>query len=263
MWPPTRRWMGGHGSPSHGSRCLHTPAGLRGLISSYWPGPCGQSCSHSPLRYHRVEQGALHLPACSVGAGEEPHRPPISSGGSRYLGRADGTAPPVATHTPLSPGSTTASGPVSLPLATSPAISSPLLPGTPPLVPGSTHLENRTVPCSRGLRLTACQLCRISSGSGSSMISPERCGKPGWDPRGLGAITSRAAPSPCWRRGVVVGEFQAQCLGREGANNRSFAGPAERMRTHCRFRGPRSGSCALCPEAPREPPFKATVVPTP
>lgn len=37
--------------------------------------------------------------------------------------------------------------------------------------PRSSHLENRTVPCSRGLRLTARQLCRISSDSRRSILS--------------------------------------------------------------------------------------------
>lgn len=49
-------------------------------------------------------------------------------------------------------------------------------PSTRTLGPGSTHLENRTVPCSRGLRLTVRQLCRISSSSGRSMLSPSDAG---------------------------------------------------------------------------------------
>lgn len=42
---------------------------------------------------------------------------------------------------------------------------------------GSTHLENRTVPCSRGLRFTVRQLCRISSSFGRSMLSPSDAGR--------------------------------------------------------------------------------------
>lgn len=57
------------------------------------------------------------------------------------------------------------------------------------------HLANRTVPCSSGLRLTSRQLCRISSGSGRSMLARGR-GALGWDPRGAGTVTARAAPSP-------------------------------------------------------------------
>lgn len=38
------------------------------------------------------------------------------------------------------------------------------------------HLVNRTVPCSSGLRLTSFQLCRISSGSGPSMLSGRDAG---------------------------------------------------------------------------------------
>lgn len=53
------------------------------LISSCWPSCCERPCSHYPLGYHRVEQGALHPPARSVGAGKGPHQSPISSGGSR------------------------------------------------------------------------------------------------------------------------------------------------------------------------------------
>lgn len=89
----------------------------------------------------------------------------------------------------------------------------------------------------------------------------ERCGTQGWDPQGLGAVTARAAPSPERREGSGgrgKGNLQAQCLSPAGPSN-SFTGPPERMRTRWRFRGPG----ALCPEAPREPPFKAMVVPTP
>lgn len=82
----------------------------------------------------------------------------------------------------------------------------------------------------------------------------------GWDPRGLGTVTSRAI-SAATRGGG--GEFQAQCLSREGPNNRSFAGPAERMRTHWRFRGPRAGSCALCPKLPENRPLKLPWFPPP
>lgn len=141
-------------------------------------------------------------------------------------------------------------------------------PSTRTLGPDSAHLENRTVPCSKGLWLTARQLCLISSSSGRSMLSPreERSGTQEWDPQGLGAVTARAAPSPERRGGSGgrgKGGLQAQCLNPAGLSNR-FAGPAERMRTRWRFRGgPCSSSCALCPEAPREPPFKAMVVPTP
>lgn len=60
---------------------------------------------------------------------------------------------------------------------------------------GHPHLENRTVPCSSGLRLTARQLCRISSGSGRSILAQGH-GKQGWDPPGAGTVTARAAPSP-------------------------------------------------------------------
>lgn len=60
---------------------------------------------------------------------------------------------------------------------------------------GRPHLANRTVPCSSGLRLTSRQLCRISSGSGRSMLARGR-GALGWDPRGAGTVTARAAPSP-------------------------------------------------------------------
>lgn len=44
----------------------------------------------------------------------------------------------------------------------------------PPRAQSHPHLVNRTVPCSSGLRFTACQLCRISSGSGRSMLAQER-----------------------------------------------------------------------------------------
>ena len=77
--------------------------------------------------------------------------------------------------------------------------------GTPPPAPpgrsGNPHLANSTVPCSSGLRLTARQLCRISSGSGRSMLARGR-GARGWDPRGAGTVTARAAPSPR-RRGPL------------------------------------------------------------
>lgn len=44
----------------------------------------------------------------------------------------------------------------------------------PPWAQSHPHLVNRTVPCSSGLRFTASQLCRISSGSGRSMLAQER-----------------------------------------------------------------------------------------
>lgn len=117
-------------------------------------------------------------------------------------GRAEGAAPPAArsssgAHLEAPPRQ--GGGPV-LP---------PLEPGQPPgahswrgppqaRTPGASghpHLENRTVPCSSGLRLTARQLCRISSGSGRSILAQGH-GKQGWDPPGAGTVTARAAPSP-------------------------------------------------------------------
>lgn len=94
-------------------------------------------------------------------------------------------------------------GPVFPPLEPRPPPRTHSWPG--PLHPrvslGHPHLVNRTVPCSSGLRLTACQLCRISSGSGRSMLAQGR-GAQGWDPRGASTVTARAAPSP-WRRGPL------------------------------------------------------------
>lgn len=102
--------------------------------------------------------------------------------------------------------------------------------GTPPPAPpgrsGSPHLANSTVPCSRGLRLTARQLCRISSGSGRSMLARGR-GARGWDPRGAGTVTARAAPSPR-RRGPLCTPFGPPRLSRVGSSRRSFPRPGWR-----------------------------------
>lgn len=126
--------------------------------------------------------------------------------------------------------------------------------GTPPPAPpgrsGNPHLANSTVPCSSGLRLTARQLCRISSGSGRSMLARGR-GALGWDPRGAGTVTARAAPSPR-RRGPLRTPYGPPRLSRAGCSRRSFpalGGGAPPCPPGWRFRGPRSGRCAL--RAPR------------
>lgn len=118
-------------------------------------------------------------------------------------GRAEGAAPPVAAR------SSSGAHLEAPPRQGGRPVLPPLAPGQPPgahswrgppqaRTPGASghpHLENRTVPCSSGLRLTARQLCRISSGSGRSILAQGH-GKQGWDPPGAGTVTARAAPSP-------------------------------------------------------------------
>lgn len=126
----------------------------------------------------------------------------------------------------------------------------------PPALPGrsgSPHLANRTVPCSSGLRLTARQLCRISSGSGRSMPS-QGCGAQGWDPRGVGAVTARVVPSP-QRRGRRLGLLSTHYGPSALAGRGSAAAPslarAERMRAaRPRWRRPRRASPAGTPGDP-------------
>lgn len=136
---------------------------------------------------------------------------------------------------------------------------------------GCPHLAKSTVPCSSGLRLTARQLCRISSCSGRSMLTRGR-GAQGRDPRGAGTVTARAAPSP-GRRGHSAPPT-APAPGPGGVRQRLLPRPGggAPARPACwRFRGPRSGRCARRPAAqtaPRPAPpglgrFKATAAPAP
>lgn len=118
--------------------------------------------------------GTLHPPVHTVGARKGPHQTSTSSYRSRCCpGRADGTASLVAEHTPPLSGAP----PQADNFSSSSDKSSNLEPTTVrhPFTrtpePRGSHLANRTVPCSRGLRLTALQLCRISSDSGRSMLS--------------------------------------------------------------------------------------------
>lgn len=146
---------------------------------------------------------------------------------------------------------------------------------------GRPHLANRTVPCSSGLRLTARQLCRISSGSGRSMLSRGRGARgAGLGPSGLGrrhltcrAISSATGPSaprtppvrpPCLR---PAGAAAAPSLARE----RRGARPAVGGGTPAVLPGTPLGRCARRPAAARAAPprdaragrFKAAAAPAP
>lgn len=86
-------------------------------------------------------------------------------------------------------------------------------------------------------------------------LSSEKRGAQGWDPRGVGAVTARAAPSPRRRGGAPL---QAQCLCRAGPNNCAFAGGCTRPAwPRALPGGPGSGSCALrTPRLPENRPLK-------
>lgn len=132
-------------------------------------------------------------------------------------------------------------------------------PSTRTLGPGSTHLENRTVPCSRGLRLTVRQLCRISSSSGRSMLSPSDAG------HGDGTLWAWAQSPHVQRHlpgdavGVRGGEgkegLKAQCFSRAGSSYH-FAGPEERMRTPGASGGPARAVAPCVPKLPENRPLK-------
>lgn len=132
--------------------------------------------------------------------------------------------------------------------------------------PQSSHLANSTVPCSRGLRLTTRQLCRISSDSRRSMLSlPGKSGN-----RHSDGTLEAWAPSTQMQR-YLLGD-----AGEPPPHSRPSAlvgwGPATapllvQPRGCSRPAWPRAvpgdpACCALHPEAPREPPIKATVAPT-
>lgn len=133
---------------------------------------------------------------------------------------------------------------------------------------GSTHLENRTVPCSRGLRFTVRQLCRISSSFGRSMLSPSDAGRRDGTLRAWAQSpqVQRHLRGDAGRGGSARGEgkegLQAQCFSRAGPSYR-FAGPEERMRTPGASGVPARAVAPCVPKLPGEPPFKAMVVPTP
>lgn len=85
----------------------------------------------------------------------------------------------------------------------------------------------------------------------------------GMGPSGLGCSHRTCSAISAATQRVGGRGVQAQRLSWAAPSNCAFAGPAERMRTRLRFRGPRSfGQLRPVPQAPREPPFKATVVPT-
>lgn len=139
-----------------------------------------------------------------------------------------------------------------------PAAWNPVLPRHPatrtPGRSGRPHLANRTVPCSSGLRLTTRQLCRISSGSGRSMLARGR-GAQGRDPRGAGTVTARAAPSPRRR-----GPLRTPCGPRASAGRGPATAPSQPSvqapppcRPSWRFRGTPLRPPALRPAPPRAP----------
>lgn len=86
----------------------------------------------------------------------------------------------------------------------------------------------------------------------------------GMGPSGLGCSHRTCSAISAATQRVGGRGVQAQRLSWAAPSNCAFAGPAERMRTRLRFRGPRSlGQLRPVPQAPREPPFKATWFPPP
>lgn len=164
-----------------------------------------------------------------------------------------------------------------------------LIPGEAPRSPhsrgrsGRPHLANRTVPCSSGLRLTSRQLCRISSGSGSSMLAPGMRGA-GLGPSGRGhrhrtcrAISAATRPvgasasrrllwSPRLGRGAGGAGQGGVCgVGRGWSSHRSFPAQVEAPPPARRFQVPPLPAAMPCapPRAARLGLFKAAAAPAP
>lgn len=136
-----------------------------GRRRSAWGGVCWPECKEIPERTHSAP------------------REPRWAGWDVRHGKREGVAGPAPVRTS---GGARGRGSGQLSLLWSRASHlEPFLARSPARpAQGHPHLVNRTVPCSSGLRFTACQLCRISSGSGRSMLALLGRRAQGWNPRG-------------------------------------------------------------------------------
>lgn len=243
-------------SPSGTTQGLNTQEQSQGGGAARGPAPAGQS----------VRRSAGEDPRPPPGSRRKTRPPPVEEGGKCRRGCATRRrARSSGAH--LEAPRRLGSGPTFPLLAPAQPPGTHSGRGTPPPAPpgrsGSPHLANSTVPCSSGLRLTARQLCRISSGSGRSMLARGRAG------REAGTLGARA-PSPHVPR-HLRGDAGHSAPPTAPCPLPAPGGGAPPCPPGWRFRGPRSGRCALRPAAPTAPRpappgpgrFKATAAPAP